>query len=99
MSGAKRSNRRMLELASSRISYLHELAVSRKGSSQSLSRRYMSMAERIGKRMDMTLPAEIKRSYCKRCATIYGAETRIRLKKRMLEITCAECGDVRRIPY
>jgi ribonuclease P protein subunit RPR2 len=63
------------------------------------SRRYMEIAENIAKRIDITLPKNIKRSYCKKCKTPYGGETRIRVSHGMVTVRCNECFDLRRIPY
>ncbi|MHB8395769.1 MAG: ribonuclease P Rpr2/Rpp21/SNM1 subunit family protein [Thermoplasmataceae archaeon] len=64
-----------------------------------LSRRYNEMLSLIALRMDITLERGIKRSFCKNCFTPYGKDSRIRLKRGLLELVCDFCGDVRRIPY
>ncbi|MGC8505401.1 MAG: ribonuclease P protein component 4 [Thermoplasmata archaeon] len=85
------------DLAMRRIRYLADL--SRRQNELRLAQRYVCIARNIGKRMDITLPVDIKRSFCKRCNTPYGSGSTIRLKNRILTITCSVCGDRRRIPY
>ena len=85
------------DLAMRRIRYLADLSM--RQSNIRLAQRYVSIARNIGKRMDITLPIDVKRSFCKKCNTPYGPGSVIRLKNRILIITCSVCGDRRRIPY
>lgn len=80
------------------ISRIIALASTMKETEPVLSRRYVVLSEKIAKRLDVTLPPNIKRSYCKACKTMYGPSTRIRLSHGMLTVTCHNCSDVRRIP-
>lgn len=64
-----------------------------------LARRYNEMITLIAKRMDFTLPQDVKRNFCKRCYSTYGSSAGIRLKQGVVQITCPSCGDVRRLPY
>ncbi len=73
--------------------------LSRKTSDLKLEKRYMRLAESIAKRMDMPLPINIKRSYCKKCGHPYSKLTRIRIKRGLCLVTCSHCNDIRRIPY
>lgn len=86
-------------LTEKRISYLHQLAVTVKDTDRLHSARYIDMMERLGRRMDYTLPPSIKRSYCKKCKVPYGGNARVRLKRNILLVTCSHCGNIRRIPY
>lgn len=94
----KQKGRKIRELTERRVSYLHGLSVATARRNSALSSRYIDMMERIGRRMDYTLPARIKRSYCKKCKTPYAGNARIRIKKKTVQVTCGNCGDVRRIP-
>ncbi|PYB67795.1 ribonuclease P [Thermoplasma sp. Kam2015] len=76
-------------IARSRIDKLHRYALN------TGDRRYIIQMERIAKRMDITLPAIIKRSYCKRCKNPYRGEI-IRIKKNLVTVKCPVCGDIRR---
>ncbi|MFG1519884.1 MAG: ribonuclease P [Thermoplasmataceae archaeon] len=84
-------------LAEKRINYLVNLSM--KHSDVALAQRYINIARKIGRRMDITLPREIKRSFCKNCNTPYSSKSTIRLKDRMIVIKCSFCGDKRRIPF
>ncbi len=61
--------------------------------------RYVMIAEKIAARMDITLKPTIKRSYCKKCKTLYGSSTQIRLSSKIMTVKCGHCGSIRRIPY
>jgi RNase P subunit RPR2 len=54
--------------------------------------------EMVAKRLDITLEKKIKRSYCKKCKSIYGADTKIRIKSHLVIVRCPHCGDIRRFP-
>lgn len=88
------SRREIENIAKERIDLLVDLA--RHGPKPE---RYVTIAERIAMRMDITLPAQIKRSYCKKCKCPYDANTRIRIAKGIVTVRCSKCSDLRRIPY
>ncbi len=85
------------DIAMERILKLSSIA--RETSEPELGKRYMKLAEIIAKRMDMPLPIDVKRSYCKKCGHPYGKLSKVRIKKGLCIITCNNCGDLRRIPY
>ncbi len=89
----------MIKIALERIYILRDLAVKVATPDPQHSRRYIRIAEAIGRRMDITLPRGIKRSYCKKCKLPYGENTRIRLRRKTLFVHCGNCGNIRRIPY
>ena len=85
------------DIAMERIEKLSKLA--RETPDLEFSRRYMRLAETIAKRIDISLPVDIKRSFCKKCGLPYGKLTRVRIKRGLCIITCSHCNDLRRIPY
>lgn len=90
----------MIEIARERIDRLHSISIKENSSSREDARRHLEIMENIAMRSDLTLPASIKRSYCKECKTPYGADTRIRIKRgKILLITCGHCGNRRRYSY
>lgn len=90
----------MLALARERIGILHDLSMRESQSSGGRPIRYIAIMESLARRMDITLPAYIKRSYCKKCKIPYGPETAIRIKRgKILQVKCSGCGDVRRFSY
>lgn len=86
-------------IAMKRIDNMCGLALATVGTDTDLSREYITIMERISFRFDITLPATIKRSYCKACKKPYTSHDTVRLKRGLLEIRCSSCGNVRRIPY
>ncbi|MEM0157477.1 MAG: ribonuclease P protein component 4 [Thermoplasmataceae archaeon] len=86
-------------IALERIGNMHRMALATVNSNTDLSREYISLMEKISFRLDITLPANIKRSYCKKCKKPYTSSDTVRLKKGLVEIRCSSCGNVRRIPY
>ena len=64
-----------------------------------LSRRYIRISRKIAERMDITIPAYLKRRYCKNCNTTYNHGSQVRLKDGLVTVKCSNCGDIRRIPY
>lgn len=95
----RRKGKKETILTERRIHYLHDLAVSSQDKEPEYSTRYIEMMENTAKRMDYTIPQNIKKSYCKNCRNLYGSDAKIRLKKGIIHITCGNCGNVRRIPY
>ena len=87
------------KIAYERMHILFEQAMGKRDTNPDLSSRYMRQVERIGKRMDVSVPREIKRFYCKNCGIPYGDDTRIRIRKGLCFVTCGQCSDIRRIPY
>ncbi len=85
------------DIAIERIEKLSKLA--RVTPDKEYSRRYMRLAETLAKRIDISLPTDIKRSFCKKCGLPYGKLTKVRLKRGLCIITCSHCNDLRRIPY
>lgn len=87
------------DIAYERINHLMHEAHRKKVLDPLLAEKYVHLAERIAKRLDMSIPANLKRTYCKKCGLPYGNLTRVRIKKGVCIITCRNCSDIRRIPY
>ena len=94
-----RKDSRKNDIANEAINVLFMLAGETKSINDERSKRYVTIAEKIAARMDITLDRSIKRSYCKKCKTLYGADTQVRLSNKILVIKCANCGSLKRIPY
>lgn len=86
-------------IAYERIRRLFDLADRERDADPELSIRYIHLAERIAKRLDISLPADLKRLYCKKCGRRYSSDTRVRIKKGLCLVTCPNCQDLRRLPY
>jgi len=89
------------EILLSRIRSLLEMAEAEARRRPELSDRYVRLAWKIKTRHALHLPAEIRRKFCKRCFVVWvpGLTCRVRLKDRMLTLTCLRCGRVIRVPY
>ncbi|MFQ5800938.1 MAG: ribonuclease P protein component 4 [Candidatus Hydrothermarchaeales archaeon] len=95
--GKKRSRR----IARERMDILLNLAGEVFHSDRELSRRYVSLARRIGMRYNVRLTKKDKLMVCKRCNSflVPGVNCRVRTHALRAVITCLECGSVRRIPF
>ncbi len=84
----------LLDITAQRIKTLFNLAVN--AENIELSRRYITIMEKLAMRMTITLDRNIKLSYCKKCKTPYQ-KFDFRLKNNTLTVKCHYCGDVRHI--
>jgi len=63
-----------------------------------LARRYVDIAKRISLRTRTQIPKE--HIYCRNCLIPMVPDTfRVRLRRHRIIMVCAECGNVKRIPY
>lgn len=84
-----------------RIHRLFELAEAEYPSKPERSKRYVSLARRIGMRYRVRLPRELRQKMCRGCGAylVPGSTSRVRLYGGCLCITCLECGRIMRFPY
>ncbi len=70
---------------------------------QVLARRYVQIARKIGMKLIVPIPKELKHRFCRKCGEflVYGVNAKHRLdsKQKVVVYTCLSCGNVRRIPY
>ena len=85
------------DIAAARIGKLSRIA-GRSTSDPELKRNSTVMMERLSRRVNITLPPDIKRSYCKRCHYPYSSPV-VRVRRNIVRVRCGNCGDLRRIPY
>ncbi len=74
-----------------RIYRLFELAEKQKD--EKLAKRYLMLAKRIGEKVNVKIPKELKQKYCKKC---YSLKVKARKEKEFLIITCESCGQEKR---
>ena len=79
------------KIALERIWRLFELA--KNDTNAKHSKRYISLAKRIGEKMRVSIPKELKESYCKKC---YSVKVETKKEKPFLVVKCKECGFVKR---
>lgn len=87
-------------IARGRIDYLFSLAAAcTEKSQEEWGRKYISLAKRIGMRLD--LPVGHRREYCRHCMTYFipSRTVRIRIARGRVIMTCLHCGHVARFPY
>jgi len=91
----------MRKIALERIYRLFELAEQNFGKHSERSKRYVELALKIGKRCNVRMPAELKRRFCKKCGNYLkaGINSKIRVSKSIVKITCLECGYTRKFGY
>ncbi len=75
------------KIALERIYRLFELAEEQED--ESLKKRYLKLAKRIGEKTNTSIPKELKKSFCKKCFSMNVKKTE---KKPFLIVKCEECG-------
>jgi ribonuclease P protein subunit RPR2 len=93
--------RRARRIARERMDILLDLAKEVFCKDRELSRRYVSLARRIGTRHNVRLSKKDKLLVCKNCSSflVPGVNSRVRTHALRVIITCLECGSIRRIPF
>jgi ribonuclease P protein subunit RPR2 len=88
-------------IAQERIEYLFSLAKTEFPTNPEMSKRYVSLARKIGMRHRVSIPSELKRTFCKSCGSLLvpGNNSRARLKGNTIIISCLDCGNIKRYPY
>ena len=74
------------KLALERIYRLFELATKEKDTK--LQKRYVSLAKKIGERVNVSIPTELKQAFCKKC---FSMNIKTEKKAPFLIVTCKEC--------
>jgi ribonuclease P protein subunit RPR2 len=80
------------KIGQERIYKLFELVNETKD--QQLQKRYLTIATRIGKKCQISIPKELKTKYCKKCLS---TNVEIKKEKPFIIITCKECGHVKKL--
>ena len=99
---ASKSLQRM-KIARERIERLFVLAKEELNTNPERSRNYVELARKIGKRYNVRLTKEQKRSFCKRCNQLLiptrTSTVKIDSKKKIKIIKCMNCGNIYSYPY
>lgn len=66
-----------------------------------LANRYVEIARKIGMKYLVRIPRQYKRRFCKECHSylLPGENCTVRIKRKMVIISCRNCGNVMRIPF
>jgi len=88
------------EMAQKRVRILLQEADSAFNSDKSLANRYVNLARKIAMKVQLKLPKELKRRYCKFCYSYLrpGVNSRARIRKGKVIISCLECKKFMRVP-
>jgi ribonuclease P protein subunit RPR2 len=88
-------------IALSRIRELFSQARIMYSSDPSLSDRYVALALKIGMKLNVSIPAELRQNFCKNCNKflVPGSNCRVRLGGRKVIYFCQSCKHFRRIKY
>ncbi|NOQ55689.1 MAG: ribonuclease P [Nanohaloarchaea archaeon] len=92
-----------VEIAKERMHILFDQADRRFKTDPDLSDRYMEIAKKISTKLNVPIPRELKRRFCRNCGAylVYGANARQRVnsEKKYVIMTCLRCSQKKRIPY
>jgi ribonuclease P protein subunit RPR2 len=80
------------KIGQERIYKLFELVEKTKDSN--LQKRYLTIAIRIGKKCQISIPKELKTKYCKKCLS---TNIEVKKEKPFTIITCKECNYVKKL--
>ncbi|MEM3421913.1 MAG: hypothetical protein QW835_05565 [Candidatus Hadarchaeum sp.] len=88
-------------LALERVSRLFDHAESIFAKNPELADRYIRAAWKLKTRYNLRLPRDIRLKFCRKCLCFWkpGVTCRVRVKPKMIVITCLRCGRVKRLPY
>jgi ribonuclease P protein subunit RPR2 len=103
LSLAWRKSSSVREIARERIEILLTNAKKTFPHNRSLSKRYVTLARKIGMKAGVRLTRQQKLFICKKCGTLLvpGANCRVRTRSEYgttVLITCLECGEKKRYP-
>ncbi len=92
-----------VDIANERMYILFEQADRRFKTYPNLSDRYVEISRNISTKLNVPIPRELKRRFCKNCGAylVYGANARQRVnsEKQYVIMTCLKCNQKKRIPY
>jgi ribonuclease P protein subunit RPR2 len=91
------------KIAKERIEILLDLAKKEFKNHPERSKKYIELARKIGKRYNVRLTKEQKRSFCKKCNQLLipneTSETIIDSRKKVVNIKCMNCSYIYKYPY
>jgi ribonuclease P protein subunit RPR2 len=85
------------EIAVERMKILFSRAEAEFGEHPELSNRYVELARKISMKVNVPIPRELKRKFCKKCNhyMVPGKNCRVRIGSRV-RYTCLDCGHIMR---
>ena len=87
------------DIAKKRIEILFDEA--KKTKDQKLSKRYISLANKIAQKVNLTLTKDQKRKFCHHCFSYFipNKNLRVRLKNKKVIYFCLSCKKFTKFPY
>lgn len=68
-----------------------------------LAKRYVSLARKIAMKVQLSIPRQLKRKFCKKCNSYWVPAKTVRVRsqknKKTVTFTCLICGEIQRFPY
>ena len=103
MKPKKSKSLQRMGIARERIEKLFSLAKEELNTNPDRSRNYVELARKIGKRYNVRLTKEQKRSFCKKCNRLLiptrTSKVNIDTKRKIKIIKCTNCGNIYKYPY
>lgn len=91
------------KIAEERIRKLFEQAEQKFEEERELSDRYIELARKISMSEQVSIPQELKKSFCSECKSFLrpgvNCQIRINSKKETVNYQCKECGNVDRYGF
>jgi ribonuclease P protein subunit RPR2 len=91
------------EIAEERIKILFEKAEEKLEKDTELSKRYVELAKRIGERVQVSIPEELKRKFCSNCNLYLKPRNNCKVnfdtEEKLVKYICGKCGEVEKYGY
>jgi ribonuclease P protein subunit RPR2 len=91
------------KIARERIELLFRQAEEKFDENSGLSSRYIEIARRIGERVQVSIPSELRKKFCSSCNSFLkpgnNCKVRTNSTEKMVEYRCEECGEVEKYGY
>lgn len=94
------SKNKLKEISAERVKTLFRQAEQVFSTDKVLANRYINLARKIAMKVQLPLPKELKRRYCKFCYSYLqpGVNSRARIRQGKVIISCLECKKFTRVP-
>ena len=96
-----KNKNKLKKIALERIKILFDEADEMFNESQELANKYIRTARKIAMKVNLSMPRQFKRRYCKYCYSYFkaGKNYRVRVNKGKVVYYCFNCKKFTRIPY
>ena len=89
------------QIAKERVSLLFKKANETYKKNPVLADRYAGLARKIAMKAQISIPSELKKTFCKKCFKylVPGLNCRVRINNKKLTYYCQNCKNYMRFPY